>query len=220
MSPKKLILLQIPMTLLILGFMSGNEAKLLALLVLWILTFGRLNRAEMALVLIACPFFTGMNIAALKQGIFAFRNPDFLGMPIYELFMWGFYLLHTKRLLADHPPQDRRLAVWTLAIFFATAFATIPDATLLLSVTGALLLIGLILFHDPMDIAYTGYMILLGAAIEYMGVWTGQWHYPGNPSGGVPFWFITLWGGVGLLLRRLALPILDRLLPTESKANQ
>ena len=33
---------------------------------------------------------------------------------------------------------------------------------------------------------------------------------PGDPPGGVPLWFITLWGGVGLFLWRLALPLLRR----------
>jgi hypothetical protein len=161
-------------------------------------------------VLAACLFFTGMNAASLGQGIFAFTDPDVLGMPVYELFMWGFYLLHTKRLLDGSVPQGRRSAVWILALLYSAAFATIPDAPLLLAVTGALLVIGLALFHEPLDLAYTGYMILLGAAIEYTGVHSGQWHYPGDPLCGVPFWFVTLWGGVGLFLRRLVLPILSR----------
>ena len=213
MSSKNLIFLQIPGTLLILGFVPGNGLKLLALSVLWALTFGRLNRAEAALALSACLFFTGMNAAALRQGSFAFRHPDLLGMPVYEVFMWGFYLLHAQRLLGDQPPHGRRLAVWILALLFAAAFTVIPDAALLLAVTGFLLFAGLILFHEPMDLAYAGYMILLGAAIEYTGVWTGQWHYPGSPGGGVPLWFITMWGGIGLFLRRLALPMLARFGP-------
>ena len=35
--------------------------------------------------------FVVMNQAALKQGTFAFYNPDFLGMPAYEFLTWGFY---------------------------------------------------------------------------------------------------------------------------------
>ena len=81
---------------------------------------------------------------------------------------------------------------------------------MLFAVTATLLVIGLLLFHEPQDLAYTGYMILLGAAIEYTGVYSGQWGYPGEPLGGVPLWFITLWGGVGLLLRRLVLPFVQR----------
>lgn len=161
-------------------------------------------------ILATCLFFTCMNAASLRLGIFAFTDPDVLGMPVYELFMWGFYLLHTKRLLDGPVPEGRRAVVWILALLYSAAFAAIPNATTLLAVTGALLVIGLVLFHEPLDLAYTGYMVLLGAAIEYTGVHSGQWHYPGDPPGGVPFWFVTLWGGVGLFLRRLVLPILNR----------
>jgi len=41
-------------------------------------------------------------------------------------------------------------------------------------------------------------------------VHSGQWGYPGNPPGGVPLWFITMWGGIGLFMRRLIVPILER----------
>ena len=61
-----------------------------------------------------------------------------------------------------------------------------------------------------MDFAYVAYMVILGALIEYTGVWAGQWSYPENPPGGVPLWFITMWGGVGLFTRRLVLPLMRR----------
>jgi hypothetical protein len=204
------LLLQIPATMAILAFVPTNGGKLAALALLWIATFGRLERAEAALYAAACLFFTAMNAASLGQGIFAFAAPDVLGMPVYELFMWGFYLLHTVRVLGGPAPLERRAAAWVLALLYAAAFATIHDAGLLLAVTGALLAAALALFHARADLAYTGYMVLLGAAIEYTGVLSGQWSYPGHPPGGVPLWFVTLWGGVGLFLRRLVLPLLAR----------
>ncbi len=204
------LLLQVPVTLAIIAWVPGNLGKLAALLALWAVTFRKLSQAEMVFFLGVCIFFTAMNAMSLKQGIFAFTSPDVLGMPVYELFMWGFYLLHTKRLLDGPVPAGQRTIVWGLALLYAAAFASIPDAHLLLPVTAALLTIGLILYHEPMDWAYTGYLILLGATIEYTGVHSGQWRYPGDPLGGVPFWFITLWGGVGLFMRRLILPMLRR----------
>lgn len=209
MQHKPPILLQLPAALLILAFVPGNIAKLLVFLIVWAITFRRLSRVDLVFFVTACLFFTGMNAASLQQGIFAFRNPDILGMPVYELFMWGFYLLHTKRLIGGEAPPIERMA-WVLALLYSITFATIPDQTLLLVATGTLLAIGLLRFHEPLDLAYAGYMVLLGAAIEYTGVWSGEWHYPGDPAGGVPLWFITLWGGVGLFLRRLVLPILAR----------
>ena len=210
MSARAALLLQIPACLAILAWVPGNLAKLATLLLLWTFTFRRLSRTDSLFVMGACLFFTCMNAASLGQGIFAFNNPDLLGMPAYELFMWGFYLLHTLRLLDGPAPKGRPAIVWALALLYSAAFAAIPNATALLAATAALLAFGLILFHEPFDLAYTGYMVLLGAAIEYTGVHSSQWHYPGDPPGGVPIWFITLWGGVGLFLRRLVLPILDR----------
>lgn len=210
MAQLHLLLAQGPVALAVIAFVPTNLGKLIALLALWAATFRRLSKPEVIFYAGVCVFFTLMNAASLKQGIFAFAYPDILGMPVYELFMWGFYLLHLKRILGGSAPQTNRVVVWTLALLYAAAFATIPDAQILLMVTGVLLAIGLVLFHQPLDLAYTGYLILLGAAIEYTGVHSGQWTYPGSPIGGVPFWFITMWGGVGLFTRRLVLPIVAR----------
>ncbi|WP_020655410.1 DUF2878 family protein [Massilia niastensis] len=194
----------------VLAFVPTNPGKLAALVAVWALTFGSLGRVEAVFFAVACVFFTGMNAASLAQGIFAFTEPDVLRMPVWELFMWGFYLLHTRRVLGGKAAHDRRGAVWALALGYSAAFATIHDGTTLLAVTGTLLALGLILFHEREDLAYTGYMVVLGALIEYSGVLSGNWTYPGNPPGGVPLWFVTLWGGVGLFMRRLVLPILER----------
>lgn len=211
MRPKLLLLLQVPISLAIVGGLPGNWAKLGALLVLWALTFRALTRVEWILYAVACAFFSVMNTLSLRQGIFAFTAPDALGMPAYEFFMWGFYLLHVKRVLGEaalHAPPPPDWRVWTLALLYASAFATLADSNTLLTATGALLVLGLILFHETLDLAYVGYMVALGAAFEYTGVLSGQWSYPAPPFGGVPLWFVTLWGGVGLFLRRLVLPLL------------
>lgn len=197
-------------TLAILALVPGNYAKAGLLLILWLATFGRSSRAEVVLFLIACCFFTVMNALSLSQGIFAFARPDILGMPFYELFMWGFYLLHTRRVINGPAPSGPGKPAWVLAILFAAAFGLIPDQAILLWVTAVLLAIGLAFFHECRDLAYIGYMVLLGAAVEYTGVHSGEWFYPNDPMGGVPLWFVTLWGGVGLFLRRLVLPIVVR----------
>jgi hypothetical protein len=204
-------------TLGILAFVPTNLGKLGCLLVLWAVTFDRLTRAEMILYLAVCAFFTVMNLASLRQGIFSFTHPDVLHMPAYEFFMWGFYLLHTLRMLRGPSPEDRQPAVWVLATLYAGSFAAISDPELLLLVTAILLVIGIALFHERFDVAYVCYMIVVGAAIEYTGVLSGQWHYPGAPPGGVPLWFVTLWGGVGLFLRRLVLPVLSHADPSVAK---
>jgi uncharacterized membrane protein YoaT (DUF817 family) len=202
------LLMQVPGTLAILAWLPGNGAKLLALLLLWWLGFGRISRREGWFFTGVCLFFSGMNLLALRQGIFAFRHPDLLGLPWYEFFMWGFYLLHSWRLLDGAAASTQNRPAWALALLYAAAFGGIAHATALLLVTAALLALGLLLFHQRLDLAYTGYLLLLGAAVEYTGVHSGQWQYPGAPLGGVPLWFATLWAGVGLFMRRLMVPLL------------
>jgi uncharacterized membrane protein YoaT (DUF817 family) len=116
-------------------------------------------------------------------------------------------------MLGGPAPQGSRAAVWTLSILYAAAFSALQNPTDLLLVSAALLVLALILFHEPWDLAYTAYMIALGAAVEYTGVLSGQWHYPGNPISGVPLWFVTMWGGVGFFCRRLLLPLLPKPTP-------
>jgi hypothetical protein len=63
--------------------------------------------------------------------------------------------------------------------------------------------LALIRYHAPRDLAYVAYFAALGAAGECVGVHSGQWSYPTPPAWGVPFWFLIMWGGVGLFARRL-----------------
>lgn len=206
---KLILVLQLLVTLAILAWLPGNLLKLACLLALWALTFWPITLGEAVFFLCVSVFFTFMNAMSLQQGIFQFTSPDILRMPWYELPMWGFYTLHTRRVLGGTPPAVTRSA-WVLALAYAAAFGTIQDADVLLMVSGSLLVVALVIFHTREDLLYTFYMIGLGACIEFTGVLSGEWSYPGDPVGGVPLWFITLWGGVGLFLWRLALPLLVR----------
>lgn len=200
-------ILQVTVTLVVLAWVPGTACKALLLLGMWGLLFFPLRRSEMAMVVGVCIFFTGMNASALKQGIFQFREPDVLGMPLYELLMWGFYLLNACRLwLGGVPDRPRPALAWGLALVFAVAFGTITDQAVLFLVTAAVLALALVFFHERLDLVYVGHMVVLGALVEYVGVHAGQWFYPIEVPGGVPPWFITMWGGIGLFFRRLVLP--------------
>jgi hypothetical protein len=199
--------LQLVGTLLILGLLPGNWAKTVALLAWWAVTFGRIHRFELALALCACLLFSIMDVLALKHGVFRFTQPDWLAMPAYEFMMWGFYVLHVMRALGGRSPGNGWIMPLLLSAAFATSFATIEEPRMLLAASGAVVLVALIRYHEPEDLAYVAYMVALGAAIEYTGVHSGNWTYPGEIWGGVPLWFVSLWGGVGLFLRRLALPL-------------
>ena len=207
---RRLVLLgQLLATAATLGWVPGNPAKLMTMLVIWGLGFGRIRTAELLAMGAVNLLFVLMNSAALKRGIFGFDHPDFLGMPVYEYVMWGFYTLHTIRFFDGEGPRGGLILVLAAAAVFALPFAMIADPALLLAASAVLLVACLALFHEPMDLAYAGYMAALGALIEYVGVWTGQWHYLGRHYGGVPLWILTMWAGVGLFTRRLILPVLS-----------
>jgi hypothetical protein len=105
------------------------------------------------------------------------------------------------------PPRQTARAL-ALAALFSTPFLLLTDPTLLFASSTVLLLGALILFHEPLDLAYAGYMILVGVLWEYTGVLSGQWIYPASPLLGVPLWFAPMFGGIGLFARRLVLPFL------------
>lgn len=219
-SRVRLAALQVAVTLLVLAWVPGTAIKALVLLSLWALMFLPLRKAEVGMAVGVCLFFFGMNASALKQGIFQFREPDVLGMPAYELFMWGFYLLHVYRLWGGGAPaKPRKPLAWGLGLAFAAAFSVITDQTLLFAVTAGLLLVALFFFHDELDLAYTGHMVLLGAMVEYVGVHSGQWFYPIDVPGGVPPWFVTMWGGIGLFFRRLVLPMMSSARAAERQSD-
>src|SRR6185437_10695916 len=207
---RAILAIQIVATAAVLGWVPGNGIKLAAMLVIWAIGFGRISLSEFAVMAVVNLIFVGMDLGALERGIFRFRDPDFFGLPIYEFFMWGFYTLHTIRLVDGQPARPPRVILaLAFAVAFSLPFSLIPDPMLLLAVTSAILLLALVAFGELTDLVYTSYVIALGAVIEYVGVGTGQWSYPHSPFGGVPLWSFAMWGGVGLFTRRLLLPLVS-----------
>lgn len=205
----RLILLvsQLFATLLVLALLPGNLNKLIGFVLIWSVTFQRLSLRELLCYVGVCVLFSIMNIMATRQEVFQFSHPDIAGLPLWEYFTWGFYVLHILRTLGGPKPSSRFRVVLPLAILFALPFSTVSDPLLLLATSGFAVVLALIFFHDRWDLSYVAYTLFVGAAIEYTGVWSEQWYYPGNPSGGVAFWFVTMWAGIGLLIRRLVLPL-------------
>jgi len=204
------LLCQVLGTVATLGWVPGNAAKLVTMVIIWAFGFGRIRAAELAAMGLVNLIFALMNQAALKQGVFGFDHPDLLGMPAYEFLTWGFYTLHAIRFLNGRPPQGRWIIVVIATGTFAMPFGIIADADSLFLASATLLAGLFIMYHEPMDLAYAGYMALVGQLVEHVGQSTGQWHYPGHPWGGVPLWLVTLWAGFGLFTRRLILPLLPQ----------
>jgi len=201
---------QLSTTLLILALNTTSALTLLAFVAVWGLTFRHWSLQESVCFLAVCALFSVMDILAVRQRLFTFSRADIGGLPLWEYFMWGFYVLHMLRALRGPAPMPRRRLAVLLAILFAMPFATVSDSSALLITSGSALALALFFFHQAQDIRYAAYAVLVGAAVEYTGVWSGQWAYAGEPTGGVALWFITMWGGIGLFTRRLLLPLVVR----------
>jgi hypothetical protein len=105
------LLCQVLGTVATLGWVPGNAAKLVTMVIIWAFGFGRIRAAELAAMGLVNLIFVLMNQAALKQGVFGFDHPDLLGMPAYELLTWGFYTLHAIRFVNGRPPRGRWIFV-------------------------------------------------------------------------------------------------------------
>ena len=207
------LLFQLFATVVVLGWLPGNVIKFTAMVMVWGIGFRRISRRELITMAGVNVLFSLMDMAALHAGVFRFQHPDLLGLPVYEFFLWGFYTLHALRFVGRAPAKPRLFPAAILAVLFVIPFATITDSELLFLASSILLIFSLALFCDPVDFAYTGYLIAVGCVIEYVGVWTGQWAYPGPPLSGVALWFIPMWGGVGLFTGRLLAPLIE---PTDA----
>lgn len=92
---------------------------------------------------------------------------------------------------------------------FALCFPLAQGGWPLLASTGALLGLALVRFHERGDLRMVGYYVLLGTVVEGVGVRAGLWRFPDAPILGFPLWYATMWGGVGLLVRRVFLPLVS-----------
>jgi hypothetical protein len=206
--PRRTLMLQFAGTVIVLGWMPGNGAKLLIMIAIWAIGFRGLTIRELATAALLNLIFVAMDVGALRHQIFSFRHADFLGLPVFEFFMWGFYGLHAVRFLKAGPADPRKIVLaLVLGVAFSAPFS-LTEGFALLSAAGCVLLASLIFFHEPMDFAFTAYMAAMGAVVEYVGVGTGQWFYPDPPPGGVPWWSFVMWAGIGLFSRRLIVPMI------------
>ncbi|MBK7206882.1 MAG: hypothetical protein IPH91_01190 [Elusimicrobia bacterium] len=198
-------------TFAILFGVPGAFWKTGLLLILWGVTFAPWRRSDAALFLGSAAIFTVMNTVAIHRGIFEFTSPDLGVLPAWEYILWGFWVLQTHRTIGGVPAPRPGPPVWGLLILFALSFSLFRSSTAVLAASGGVLAIALLRFHAPEDLRHAGYLVLVGTVLEFPGVALGLWRYPDPPPGGVPLWYLTMWGGIGLFLRRWAAPLALRL---------
>ncbi|EFC41484.1 predicted protein [Naegleria gruberi] len=226
-----ILLLQLAVTLMTLAFVKGiSILKLVSFLICWNVTglnMLKFSNTEWVFCVLVCACFTVLNYNSLSIGIFKFAKEDILLQPYWEFIMWPFYTLHTLRVIkailpskdeeADKPSifseTNRSDLLFNLvaALLMSCLFGVIRDSSTLFITSSLLLSLILIKFHSVHDVAHVVYMQLLGYLIEITGVLSGEWHYPSNPIGRIPLWFLTMWGSVGFFSYKLVYPIIAEL---------
>jgi len=206
-------MIQLIGTLAILGFVPDNHVKLLSCLLWWIFTHRNLTRAEAVLGVVGCAIFIPMDAMAVARGVFAFSQPDALGLPVWEFAVWAFWLIHGTRMVGPTPARSTWKA-WALLVPFAAAFVLFPDPIVLSICSSMVLLVAFAFFHDRQDFAYAGYFAIVGAAVECVGVNRGLWGYSGAFPWGIPPSALTMWAGIGLFTRRAVMPAIVTHVPS------
>lgn len=200
---RRILLLQFVLTLFILAFVPGNSLKTVVMLVTWAVTFGEVRSRELIAFIGINLLFVVSDIGAIQNGFFEFTHPSFLGLPAWEFFMWGFYLLHLHRMLPPKVPKKLDPKLLVLALIFSQLFGIVSDRTLLLALTSGILALSLVLHHEKDDVAYCAYLMILGAAVEYVGLSSNLWRYPERDYSSALVQFVVMWGAAGLYFRHL-----------------
>jgi hypothetical protein len=94
------LLLQIPITLLIIAFVPWSLAKLGCFILLWVLTFRAPTKVEWIALFLLALFFLGTDYTTIRNGQWAFRDADiFSVIPYWQFFMWPFFIYHVSKVL-------------------------------------------------------------------------------------------------------------------------
>lgn len=177
----------------------------------WWLILRPISRREWLLSLVVALFFTAQNHAALRSGVFTFRQQDFLLMPWQEPLLWMCWYLHIVRFVGE-PPRAVRLGTpaWVGLLATVAAFSSFGGDPRVLSIaTLASCALLVAFFHSGRDLAYGACALSLGMAVEWVGVAQGLWWYPRDDFLGLPVYAATMWLSVGLLGRRFAVPLAE-----------
>lgn len=195
-----------------LAWAPAEWLKAMLLAAIWLLPHRKLSRREWALFVGANALFVVMDGSAVRGGLFAFSHPSAFGIAAYEPVMWGGYLLHVRRFWAPEAhgaarlPASRFVALAVLAAAFAASFSVVRDARTLFVVTTLIVIVAASVSRTRLPIACALHMVALGAAVECVGVASGEWSYPREAPLTLPLWFAPMWSGVGLFFASLVFP--------------
>lgn len=197
-------------TFLIVYFFPYGVLKMFVLLLFWWLMFRPLSFSERVMFTLTSVFFVVMDIVVVMQGKLVFQEQILLGVPAWEFFMWGFTVLHAKRIAVKAEFPAISLPATGLLLLYIIVFSLPLNDIVLFIVSAVILLIGLLFRHDALILRHTAYMLVLGCLYEATGVYFGLWSYPGSHAViPIPPWFTTMWAGAGFFLAAVVWPTVD-----------
>lgn len=187
-------------TAAIMVLVRNNFLALALFLCLWAAPLKFYRKNDLWFFIIGFLSFLFLDMIVVAKGVFSFARPDFLGLPVFEPFLWGFYLVTINKIGGSEEIFPRRNIFCILILLALLSSYLIFRNNLSIFLTQAAILAIVSLFwHKKSDISYTIIAVVMGAIVEYVNVACGNWFYPG---GGVPVWFLTFWAAVGLLDNR------------------
>ena len=180
-----------------------TSIKMLAVLASFYFIYGAFTKEEMYLFIGVNLFFTFMNYMSIINGIFAFTQPDLIGLPWYEFFMWGIYVIHLKRITEIFFKDEFKAYQTSLVDFVCVGlvivvFSLCKDKS---SVTIFPLIINIFYLFAKKSKFITCsyfYFIAIGGILELVGTNGGQWTYPQPDFYGVPFWYVNVFGSFAI----------------------
>lgn len=180
-----------------------NSIKMLAILASFYFIYGVFTKEEVYLFIGVNLFFTFMNYMSIVNGIFAFTQPDLIGLPWYEFFMWGIYFIHLKRVTeiffsAEFKAYQVSLVDFVCVGLVIVVFSVCKDKS---SVTIFPLIINIFYLFAKKSKFITSnyfYFLAIGGILELVGTNGGQWVYPHPDFFGVPFWYVNVFGSFAI----------------------
>lgn len=194
---------QLIATMAIIFCITYTPLQMGLLIILWSITFLPLTLSEIILFILTCTVYTLGSLLILERNVFQFSHPDVWKITYSYIFIYGFYFLHTKRVLGDakidNPWPGFIFGLFMIGIFCFSANELTLD--ILLSI---LFISGLIIFRSKHDLYFVGYLLLTLIPMEFLGIYTGEWYYTFLYP--IIFWILYI-GNSGFILNRTLLPL-------------
>lgn len=186
--------------LAILAFVPESTFKFVAFSLFALIAFHPLSRIEFILFIFVNIIYFIMDAAAIHNQFFAFEFTQILGMPYYEMLVWGIYYLIALRSVSNHPIPKSHRYFFLSFICFLMAFNASPTPELRSIFCLIILIISLIFSFNKQSLMVIILFLVMGLSVEQTGIYKGFWYYPNEVTNYIPIWSYLVWVASGFYL--------------------